>query len=327
MPNTAIMPMPRIQFFDANGVVLAGGKIYTYAAGTTTPLATYEDANGASANTNPVILDSGGMASIWLLAQTYKIVAHDANDVSQWTQDNVSAVSLAELSANNSFLSITVSGNASIGGDLTVAGKITAASGEFTGTLAVDGALTAASAAIAGNETVGGTLEVTGDTTLDADLAVAGNETVDGTLTVTGDVTLPISDDIMIGSQTLTAYVASVIGGTDIAGDAIIPNVGFDGTWVQFQVGSVAGTIVKIAIGSGQGGDGFTITPPAGFNTTNFKAFAAFAATNTTPGNQLNNISCSVSGATISVASSDNSGHSFTTTASWWAIAWLTGQS
>jgi hypothetical protein len=29
------------QFFDNNGVILTGGKIFTYEAGTTTPLATY----------------------------------------------------------------------------------------------------------------------------------------------------------------------------------------------------------------------------------------------------------------------------------------------
>jgi hypothetical protein len=38
--NTALMPVPRLQFSDANAVPLAGGFVYSYAAGTTTPLAT-----------------------------------------------------------------------------------------------------------------------------------------------------------------------------------------------------------------------------------------------------------------------------------------------
>ena len=61
----ALTPVPKIQFFDANGHPLAGGKLYSYAAGTTTPLVTYTDQAGTSANTNPVILDARGEASVW----------------------------------------------------------------------------------------------------------------------------------------------------------------------------------------------------------------------------------------------------------------------
>ncbi len=63
--NTALLPVPRIQFSDANGVPLAGGFVYSYAAGTSTPLATYQDALGAAANTNPVALGAARSASIW----------------------------------------------------------------------------------------------------------------------------------------------------------------------------------------------------------------------------------------------------------------------
>jgi hypothetical protein len=326
MPNTALCPSPRLQFLDVNGEPLAGGLLYSYAAGTSTPQATYQDANGAAANTNPVVLDAGGFANVWLAALTYKLVLQNASAVVQWTQDNVSAVSLAELQANNTFASITVTGNAAIGGNETVAGLLTAASATITGSAAVQGNLTAATAAIAGNETVGGTLGVTGATTLGGNLAVAGNETVTGTLGVTGNVTLPIGADITVGGVTLTALIAAAIGAAAIAGNAIIPNIGFDGTWVTFQFGTISGTIVKIAIGAGQGGNGFTITPPAGFNTTNFKASAAFATTTATPGNELLIIQTSVAGATISVTASDTLGHNFVATASWWAICWLINQ-
>lgn len=86
----SLTPTPKQQFFDANGNPLVLGKVYTYAAGTTTPIATYVDQVGATANTNPIILDARGMANIWLQASVaYKYVITDSNDVTQYTTDNI----------------------------------------------------------------------------------------------------------------------------------------------------------------------------------------------------------------------------------------------
>ena len=38
--TTYLTPSPKMQFFDANGNPLVGGKLYSYASGTSTPLAT-----------------------------------------------------------------------------------------------------------------------------------------------------------------------------------------------------------------------------------------------------------------------------------------------
>jgi hypothetical protein len=84
-----ISPDPRLQFFANDGSPLVGGKLYTYAAGTTTPLATYTTYTGATANTNPIILNSRGEASVWLGQGRYKFVLKTANDVEIWTQDNL----------------------------------------------------------------------------------------------------------------------------------------------------------------------------------------------------------------------------------------------
>lgn len=85
-----LSPNPKQQFFDANGQPLVGGKIYTYEAGTSTPVTTYVDAAGVTANTNPIILDSRGMCNIWLLTSTsYKYVVKDANDTLIFTTDNI----------------------------------------------------------------------------------------------------------------------------------------------------------------------------------------------------------------------------------------------
>ena len=86
----SLMPQGKQQYFSNAGALLVGGKVYTYAAGTTTPLATYSDAAGTTPNTNPVILDSRGEASVFFATSSYKLVLKDASDATIWTQDNVS---------------------------------------------------------------------------------------------------------------------------------------------------------------------------------------------------------------------------------------------
>jgi hypothetical protein len=82
------------QFFTDDGVPLAGGLIYTYAAGTTTPAVTYTSATGVTANTNPVVLDSAGRppSQIWLAASRYKFVLKNSSNVQIWSMDNLSGL-------------------------------------------------------------------------------------------------------------------------------------------------------------------------------------------------------------------------------------------
>ena len=94
----SLAPAPKAQFIDANGNPLVGGKLYSYSAGTTTPLATYVDQTQTAANTNPVILDSRGEASVWLAVASYKLRLTDANNVEIWTVDNIVTDDVAVLS-------------------------------------------------------------------------------------------------------------------------------------------------------------------------------------------------------------------------------------
>ena len=84
------------QFFDNNGVILSGGKIYTYAAGTTTPQITYTSAAGVTAHANPIILDSAGRVpggEIWLTdGLVYKFVIETATSILLGTYDNITGV-------------------------------------------------------------------------------------------------------------------------------------------------------------------------------------------------------------------------------------------
>lgn len=86
-----LAPLPNFRNWDNNGNPLFSGKLYTYAAGTTTPQASYTDASQVTPNTNPVILNSRGEASVWL-DQTlmYKLVLQDSLGNTIWTQDQVS---------------------------------------------------------------------------------------------------------------------------------------------------------------------------------------------------------------------------------------------
>lgn len=80
------------QVFDNNGVPLNGGLVYTYQAGSSTPLTTYTDINGTTANANPIVLDSSGRFSneVWLTyGFNYKFVVKTSAGTTIGTYDNI----------------------------------------------------------------------------------------------------------------------------------------------------------------------------------------------------------------------------------------------
>ena len=92
------------QFFTNSGVILSGGKLYTYAAGTTTPKTSYTSSSGNTAHTNPIILDSAGRVpggEIWLLASPYKFALYTSANVLIATYDNISGIGAAESQVQN----------------------------------------------------------------------------------------------------------------------------------------------------------------------------------------------------------------------------------
>lgn len=85
------------QQFFRNGRPLSGGKLYTFVAGSNTPIFTYKTigpASSANKNTNPIILDMDGYAKFVLENdKSYKFVLCDRFNfkINEW--DNVSAQS------------------------------------------------------------------------------------------------------------------------------------------------------------------------------------------------------------------------------------------
>lgn len=83
------------QFFDSNGTPLVGGLLYVYTAGTTTPATSWTTNSGASANTNPIVLNAAGRTpfEIWLNSGvTYKFALYTATGVLIGTYDNIPAI-------------------------------------------------------------------------------------------------------------------------------------------------------------------------------------------------------------------------------------------
>lgn len=75
-------------FRDSSGNSLAGGKVYSYEAGTSTLKALANVSDGGTFHTNPLILDARGAAAAWGNGK-YKFIIKDADDVTQYTWDNL----------------------------------------------------------------------------------------------------------------------------------------------------------------------------------------------------------------------------------------------
>lgn len=94
------------QFFNNDGVPLAGGFIYTYLAGSNTAAATYTTGAGTIAHSNPIVLDSAGRVptgEIWLTdTLAYKFVIKDSSNALIGTYDNIVGI-------NSNFVNYTAS--------------------------------------------------------------------------------------------------------------------------------------------------------------------------------------------------------------------------
>src|SRR3990167_10496894 len=104
-----LFPLGMTQFFDDSGAPLNGGKLWSYEAGTTTLLATYQEISGGAAHANPIVVDAAGAppAPIWLAAdERYKFILQTSASVELDQWDNVFGA------AEASVLSVWVAGGA-----------------------------------------------------------------------------------------------------------------------------------------------------------------------------------------------------------------------
>ena len=141
------------QFFSASGIPLAGGFLYSFTAGTSTPTPTYADSAATIPNSNPLILNSGGFpvsatggCGIWLATGTaYKFVVQNSTHTAQWTVDNIANSNLTSFANTWSMLqtfSAGITGTGTIG-TLGLGTTALAASNTWTGPETFSGSFTA----------------------------------------------------------------------------------------------------------------------------------------------------------------------------------------
>lgn len=178
----SLTPTPKQQIYGSDGAPLVGGKIYTYSAGTTTPLATYTDSGAGTANTNPIILNSLGQANIWLGTGSYKFSVYTSADVLLYTVDNISAP-------------LDSAGLATALSSPTPIGNTTPNTGAFTTLAATTGNITTVNATTVTATTVNATTSTTSGVTTTGTLTFSGG----------GSMTRPPQ----AGIQSITATVAA----------------------------------------------------------------------------------------------------------------------
>jgi hypothetical protein len=212
-----IQPYPRLKAFKDDGSFASGYKLWSYAAGTSTPLATYTDQTGNTQNANPVILDGSGEASVWLDASlAYKLVLTDDQDVTVWSEDSLNTPEAGV------FTTVSVSGQITSTLATGTAPLVVASSTKVTNLNAdkLDGADWASPNAI-GNTAPAA---ITGTTVTATDL-------VSSTLTLSGGTAIKkvklftvAVDAGSIGATSRGSIAVTVAGSPGIAaGDVIIP--------------------------------------------------------------------------------------------------------
>jgi hypothetical protein len=92
----AILNYPKFKAFDEEGKPLAGGKLYAYEAGTSTPKSTYHNPECTAPQPQPIILDANGEALLYGLG-SYKLILRDPNDIVLWTVDGITTVDPADI--------------------------------------------------------------------------------------------------------------------------------------------------------------------------------------------------------------------------------------
>lgn len=219
------------QFFDNNGTILTAGKLYSYAAGTTTPQATYTTASGSTAHSNPIVLDSAGRVAtgeIWLTAgNNYKFVLKTSADVTLATWDNITGINGTGITSNASSVAYDPAGTGAVA--TTVQSKL-----RESVSVKDFGAATAAN--INAALLAAGTLPVrlSSNATIETTILIGSNQTIiiDDWVTLTASASTLGSLPMLTNSNIAGGNTNVVVSGgrwlrTENAGVTVVPCINF----------------------------------------------------------------------------------------------------
>jgi hypothetical protein len=274
-----LTPLLKFKWTDDDGNPLVGGKVYTYVAGTSTPLATYTDESLDTENANPVILDSRGEADIWIGGSAYKFIIKTSADSPIATIDDVESAAAATIS-NDSVSNAKLVNMAT----QTIKGRTTAGTGDPEDLTATQA--TAILNAMVGDSGSGGTkglapAPASGDAAASKFLKADGTWAVpsgSGLTALTGDVAASgsgsqaatiasdavtfakmqnIATDRLVGRDTASSgdpEEISVSGGLEFSGSGAIQRSALTGD-VTASAGSNSTTIANDAVTNAKAAD------------------------------------------------------------------------
>lgn len=115
----SLSPNVKARFFiTGTNRPLAGGLLYTYLVGTTTPAATYSD-NAGTPNTNPIVLNADGECDLYLDdSVSYRLVLKNSDGVTQFDEDRIQSISSAQLASLAATASATAADRVQTGLDV-----------------------------------------------------------------------------------------------------------------------------------------------------------------------------------------------------------------
>lgn len=90
----SLAPYPRLQFIDENGDVYASGELSMREAGISTPLAPFTNEALSTPHADPIVLDAGGRATIYLDDERYKGILKTSDGRTVWSVDPIPATHL-----------------------------------------------------------------------------------------------------------------------------------------------------------------------------------------------------------------------------------------
>ena len=237
------------QFFTDDGVPLAGGKLYSYAAGSSTLQTTYTSSSGVTAWSNPIILNSAGRVSgggeIWLTNNlAYKFILSDSTDVTIASYDNVSGIG----DDTNVLALLAASSGASLVGYLPASGPATTVQAALIALQAQDANLTAL-ASINGGQIAGlRNRVINGSMATDQRNSGAAQ-------TITAGAALAYTVDRFYGYSTGANVTGQQVAGTSpnaylyrFTGAASVTKIGFAQRIEDLNCQDLAGNTAKLSV-------------------------------------------------------------------------------